>query len=35
MNGLDHLFGAERDHHSNDDYPDLAGELAPAVQRFR
>jgi hypothetical protein len=34
MNGLDHLFGAKRDQHSNDDYSDLTRELAPAVQRL-
>ncbi len=31
---LDHLLRAKRDQHADDDDPDLAKKLAPAVQRF-
>jgi hypothetical protein len=31
---LHHLLRAERDQHADDDNPHLAGERAPAVERF-
>src|SRR5207302_3567616 len=34
MNGFDDLLRAERDEHAEHDDPNLAGELAPAVQRL-
>jgi hypothetical protein len=34
MQHFDDLLRAKRDQHAHDDDPDLAGELAPAMQRF-
>jgi hypothetical protein len=31
---LDHLLRSQRDEHADDNNPDFAGELAPAVQRL-